>query len=94
MGKPKNITTLDGKHKEMLDAFNDEKEKILPALMSEKNAIYQQLETGQLNVDETLNLQDRLKDIKIKLRKIKEKEKTYLLNNSYYIFDYFENKKK
>ena len=95
----KNITTLDGKHKELIDSFNADKLELLPALLEEKTVICQKIKNhnsnaDDINIDELLEMTDRLADIKNKIRLIKKKEKDYLLNNSSYIFDYFETKKK
>lgn len=46
-----------------------------------------------LDIHERLNLEDRLAEIKSEIRAIKNSKKQYLLENSKYIFDYFENKK-
>jgi len=100
--KPKNIkkilisknkiTTLDGKHKEIIDSFNEDKEK-LPKLINQKREILIKLKNPNIVIDEQLDLCDELKEIKLKIKTIKKKEKEYLLNNSTYVFDYFENKK-
>jgi len=100
--KPKNIkkilisknkiTTLDGKHKEIIDSFNEDKEK-LPKLINQKREILIKLKNPNIVIDEHLDLCDELKEIKLKIKTIKKKEKEYLLNNSTYVFDYFENKK-
>ena len=90
----KNITTLDGKHKEIIDGFTSDKEEQLPLLENEKREICVKLKNVSLSVDERLDLCDRLKEIKKKITSIRKKEKEYLLNNSSYVFDYFENKKK
>jgi hypothetical protein len=85
---------LDGKHKEIVDGFTADKEEQLPILQNEKREICVKLKNISLSVDERLDLCDKLSDIKNKIRAIKKKEKEYLLNNSSYVFDYFENKKK
>jgi hypothetical protein len=90
----KNITTLDGKHKEIIDGFTHDKEEQMPLLLNEKREICVKLKNENLTVDERLDLCDRLTEIKKKISIIKKKEKEYLLNNSSYVFDYFENKKK
>jgi hypothetical protein len=90
----KNITTLDGKHKEIIDGFTADKEEQLPLLLNEKREICVKLKNVNLSVDERLDLCDALKEIKKSINSIKKKEKEYLLNNSSYVFDYFENKKK
>jgi len=90
----KNITTLDSKHKEFVDSFTNDKQDLLPTLLDEKNAIYEKLKKKKISIDESLELKDKLVEIKKKINDIKNKEKNYLLNNSSYIFNYFENKKK
>jgi hypothetical protein len=88
-----NITTLDGKHKEIIEKFSLDKEQ-LPLLINQKREILGKLKKINLLIDERLELSDKLKELKIKIRTIKQKEKEYLLNNSSFVFDYFENKKK
>ena len=90
----KNITTLDGKHKEIIDGFTADKEEQMPILQNEKREICVKLKNTHLTVDERLDLCDRLDELKKQIIAIKKKEKEYLLNNSSYVFDYFENKKK
>jgi hypothetical protein len=90
----KNITTLDGKHKEITDNFQNEKEQQIPLLLNEKNEICMKLKRKNLSVDERLELCDKLVDIKQKIKVMRREEKEYLLNNSSYIFNYFEHKKK
>ena len=90
----KNITTLDGKHKEMLDSFTADKDKELPKLIDEKKNIIAMMKNKELSIDARLDLTDKLAILKKNITALKKKEKIYLLNNSAYIFDYFENKKK
>jgi hypothetical protein len=90
----KNITTLDGKHKEIIDGFTFDKQEQLPQLLNEKREICVKLKNINLTVDERLDLCDALSELRKKINEIKKKEKEYLLNNSSYVFDYFENKKK
>ena len=90
----KNITSLDGKHKEIIDGFTLDKKEQLPVLQNEKREMCVKLKNTNLTVDERLDLCDRLVEIKQKIGIMKKKEKEYLLNNSSYVFDYFENKKK
>ena len=42
----KNITTLDGKHKELIDSFNTDKLELLPALLAEKTVICQKIKNN------------------------------------------------
>ena len=90
----KNITTLDSKHKEITDMINKDKDETLPSLLNEKNVLKEKMKNVNLTIDEQLELRDKLIEIKEKIKEINKKEKDYLLNNSSYIFEYFENKKK
>ena len=47
----------------------------------------------KLDISKEIELKDRLYDIKIDISKYKLRIKEYYLNNSRFIFDYFENKK-
>jgi hypothetical protein len=85
---------LDGKHKEMLDSFTSDKDEELPKLISTKKSIIAKLKNNELSIDERLDLTDKLASLKKDITELRKKEKNYLLNNSAYIFDYFENKKK
>ena len=94
----KQTTTLDGKHSDMLDEFNNNNSKLFPSLESEKEALKQKLcknkENPRLSIEDLLDIKERIKNIRIQVRDTKRKEKNYLLSNSNIIFDYFEEKKK
>jgi len=85
--------TLDVKHAELLDEFNTIETITIPELISNKQSIIQKLSTLEPNnIDEYMTLCDKLKDINNNLRELKHKKKNYMLNNSKYIFNYFEQK--
>ena len=90
----KNITTLDGKHKEIIDSFTNDKDEQIPVLKKEKKNICNKLKYENLTIDARLDLSDKLLEIKKNIAIKKKNEKDYLLKNSSYIFNYFENKKK
>ena len=48
---------------------------------------------NKIPIEKQLEMQDRISEIKIELRAHRTNVKQYYLNNSRYIFDYFENKK-
>ena len=77
----KNITTLDSKHKEIIDGFTVDKKEQMPILQNEKREICVKLKNINLTVDERLDLCDRLTDIKKNISSLNKKEKEYLLNN-------------
>jgi hypothetical protein len=87
-------TTLDSKHKEFLNEFSKDEKNAIPELKTEKHLLTQRLNTDStLSIEQTLDITDRINEIKKQIKNIKQKKKDYLLNNSKYIFDYFENKK-
>ena len=99
INKMDNIT-LDGKHKDFLQEFLIDETNKIPSLLMEKNKLKDQLKTlretehsPENKIEMQLEIQDKLNDISQSIRDIKNKKKDYYLNNSKYIFDYFENKK-
>ena len=91
----KNITTIDTKHKEITQEFKVLKEESLPALTIERKRLKRILKKSpEISIDEQLNIKDKIINLNNQIQIIKEREKKYLLNNSSYIFEYFENKKK
>jgi len=93
----KSIVTLDGKHNEFINEFNKDEQDKIPKLKNQKKEIVNQLkeneETQQLSIEQVLDLKDRVEEINDEIKNIKMKKKEYFLDNSKYIFDYFENKK-
>jgi hypothetical protein len=85
--------TLDVKHKEMINKFRTDYDGTKPQLEQEKKNILLLLKNTNLPIDEKILLHDKLYNLKNQLKKIKKAETDYLLNNSKYIFEYFENKK-
>lgn len=89
----KNITTLDSKHEEILQGLNDD-ECSLPELKHQLFILEEELNADATLLDRKLDIGDEIKVLKINMKKIKKEKKKYLLDNSGYVFDYFENKKK
>lgn len=88
----RNATTLDGKHNEFLTEFvNDEYEQI-PKLKAEKHSLKLQLE-AETNIDNRMEISDRIAEIEHTIKELKSKKHNYFLDNSKFIFEYFENKK-
>ena len=88
----KSIVTLDSKHNEKMQEFENITTKIIPELKKEKKEIKEKLK-GELPLTERMDLNDKLRDIRKRIKKLKKEEKNYLLDNSTYIFEYFEKKK-
>lgn len=93
----KSIITLDNKHQNIIDTIsNNEKQKI-PSLKEDRKKIASILnrhkENPFLTIEQVMNYQDQINNINEKIKKLKSEKTNYLLNNSKYVFDYFENKK-
>jgi len=105
--KPKNVkkikinkktsTTLDGKHKEFVNEFNKDESDRIPKLKMERASIKSLLEKDEeeksFTIEQVMDYQDKLRDITAEIKSLKSKKVDYFLDNSKYIFDYFENKK-
>jgi hypothetical protein len=91
----KTAITLDTKHKEFLNEFNKDDNSRIPGLKFERSQIKQKLieENEILTIEQRLDLQDKVNEISKSIKDIKSKKKDYFLDNSHYIFEYFENKK-
>ena len=92
----KNIVnvTIDKKHNEYIKQFNNNNNKIIPNLIKEKEKLTKKINSMKDNdVEIILDLKDKVKIINHKIKKLKKDEKDYFLDNSSYIFNYFENKK-
>jgi hypothetical protein len=90
----KSAITLDTKHKEFLNEFSKDENIILEHKfeIAELNKKLQE-NTNDLTIEEKLEINDRIIELKGNIKETKHKKKDYLLDNSKYIFEYFENKK-
>jgi hypothetical protein len=91
----KYTTTLDGKHNEFVSEFMKDEFDIIPRLKEERYSLNKQLELEQkqLTIEQIMEIKDRIKEINDSIKEIKHKKNNYFLDNSKYIFEYFENKK-
>jgi len=91
----KSAITLDNKHKEFLNEFSKDDYDNIPKLKYEKQQLLEKINnsTCDLSVEQQLEIKDRIKEIKKNIIEIKSRKKEYFLDNSKYIFNYFENKK-
>jgi hypothetical protein len=86
--------TLDGKHNDILNEIHKEENEEYPVLLNKVNYLKELLNSKNYNsIDEKLEISDKIKEIKLKLKNIKNKKKEYLLENAKDVFKYFENKK-
>jgi hypothetical protein len=92
----KNSMTLDGKHKEFVSEFNKNTKDTIPKLKQKIIELRQQLDNQSetfLTIEQVMDIKDNIKEINEDIRDLKNKKNDYFLDNSKYIFDYFENKK-
>jgi len=91
----KSSITLDTKHKEILNDLNKDDTDRIPELKIERHEIRERLknETEKISLEQRLDLEDKVNEITRNIKEIKSRKKDYFLDNSKYIFEYFENKK-
>jgi hypothetical protein len=91
----KAATTLDGKHTEIVNKFKNDEEVIIPNYKNEIENLEKRLNDKSLNLNlsQTREINDRIKKLKLKIKKLEKAKKDYYLKNSDLIFSYFEQKK-
>jgi len=70
----KNNVTVDNKHQEMMNNFNDIENNLIPKLEIEKEKIKKMIKL-EISIEEKLELKDKLKEIKKKIKSEKNKKK-------------------
>ena len=91
----KSSITLDTKHKEFLNEFSKDEHNLIPDLKIERYELKEKLEIdiNTLTLEQRLDIQDKINEISDKIKYVRLKKKEYFLDNSKFIFEYFENKK-
>jgi hypothetical protein len=90
----KTAITIDSKHKEFLNEFNKDERDRIPELKLERQEIKYKLKNDlNLTIEQRLDFEDKIIEINDKIKYVKSKKKEYYLDNSKFIFEYFENKK-
>jgi len=86
--------TIDEKHTELLNQFNHDETITIPTLVQEIAELKTKIHTLTDNqVEEYMNIRDQIIQRKTVIKSLKSQKKNYLLENSKYIFNYFEQKK-
>jgi hypothetical protein len=90
----KSVVTIDTKHKEFLNEFSKDENNILDYKCEVLN-LKKQLrdENVTLTIEQKLDIKDKILELKECIKEKQHRKKDYFLDNSKYIFDYFENKK-
>jgi hypothetical protein len=91
----KTSITLDTKHKEFLNEFTKDENGTIPDFKIERQELRQKIIDGsqELTVEQKLDIEDKINELTEKIRETKLRKKDYFLDNSKFIFEYFENKK-
>lgn len=87
-----NNITLDTKHNDILNKFNKETNQTIP----KNNELIQKLKSSLKQnkcIKNRLEIRDKIKELKAENINYLRQQKEYYLNNSKYIFEYFEDKK-
>jgi hypothetical protein len=93
--REKNVQTIDEKHTEMLNQFYQTDTQVIPKLIAEKKFLSAKLASiPKTKIDTIMETKDRISFLQNRIKELKLQKKQYLLNNSKYIFQYFEDKKK
>jgi len=89
----KTINTIDEKHKEMLRSFEEIETVTIPSLNLEKKELKSKILTlKEHQIDVYLDIRDKIEQIKTQIKELRNRKKRYFLDNSKYIFQYFEQK--
>jgi hypothetical protein len=91
--------SLDVKHNEFLNTFEKDKNDKLPQMKYDLSLLQDKLnsyENGKisLQIEHVMEIKDNIFELKKNIHLIQKRKIDYFLDNSKYIFDYFENKKK
>ena len=90
----KQLYTLDEKHDDILNKIHINETEVLPKLEKEIIEMKSRVSSLKSNqIDEYMDIKDKIQQKKQEIKTIKSERKKYLLENSQYIFNYFEEKK-
>ena len=92
------VKNIDEKHTDIMTTFFVLEKDTIPNLIHDKNVLKKRLKHLENNTkqhtDEYFEIQDKMEDIREEIRVMKRQKKKYLLDNSKYIFNYYEEKQK
>jgi hypothetical protein len=86
--------TIDEKHTDMMNIFYVIENDTIPKLQKTKQEIMHQITHSKKHSDEYYDLKEKLEEVKNEMNSLKNKKKEYLLSNSKFIFNYYEDKQK
>ena len=88
------VHTIDEKHTEILNEINHNEDVVIPQLLQEKSRLKEYVRSlKRSEIDEYMETRDKIYALQREINDMRQKKKEYFLDNSKYIFDYFEQKK-
>jgi len=95
---PTIVKNIDEKHTDIMNTFYVIEKSTIPELQQEKQLLKKKIKyfenNGQQHTDEFFEIIDKIEEIREKIRNLRQQKKKYLLDNSKYIFNYYEEKQK
>lgn len=88
----RSTTTLDGKHREIIERIDNDENDVLPKLRETRKSLVSRRNKAK-DVDERMTIEEEIAALNSQIRDIKNAKTNYYLDNSKYVFDYFEAKK-
>ena len=92
------VKNIDEKHTDIMNIFFVIDKNTIPELLQEKQMLKKKIKHFQTHrqqyTDEYFEMIDKIEEIRQKIRDLRQQKKNYLLDNSKYIFNYYEEKQK
>ena len=92
--KKRDQKTIDERHTDMMNIFYVIENETIPKLQEEREGILKKIKKTKVHSDVYYEYKEKLEEIKTEIRSLKKRKKEYLLENSKYIFNYYEEKQK
>lgn len=89
----KTVKTIDEKHSEFVAQFAKNYNETIPKLREEIEVLKTKLKASKKNIDNYMDTKDSIRKKQQDVRSLLKEERDYYLNNSKYVFNYFEQKK-
>jgi len=89
----KHVNKLEEKHNKLMDRFNEIETKRITEIENEILSLKSKIKNLNENqIEQYLEIRDKIRSLRTELKSLKNEKKNYLLDNSKYIFQYFEQK--
>ena len=87
--------TIDNKHNEMIEKFDNIETTIIPELKKEKEELIHEIRSlSKKEVDKYMELKDRILEIKSNIKKLKNEKKNIILKTAHIYLNILKKRKK